>query len=329
MKLVVAPNPFKGSLSAPAAASAIGRGLRACLPGAEIVEIPLADGGEGTLEALVAALGGERVELEVEGPAGAPVRAAFGLAEEGRTAVVELASSSGLTLVPEAARDPRTASTFGFGQVLEAALKAGATRIVAGVGGSATNDGGAGMAQALGFRLLDGAGRELPRGGAALARLARVDASRLDPGWGNVRFQVATDVDSPLVGPEGASLVYGPQKGATPETARELDAALARLAEIVRRDLGSDLALASGACAAGGTAFGLASFLGAEMVPGAALVAEAAGLDAALQGADLLFTGEGTVDGQTLRGKGPMEAARRARAAGVPAVIMAGRLGPG
>ena len=329
MKVVAAPNPFKGSLSAPEAAAAIARGVRASLPEAEVLEVPVADGGEGTVEALVAAHRGELREVEVEGPLGEPVRAAFGLIEGGRTAVVELAAASGLTLVPEERRDPRLTSTFGFGQLLEAARAAGVSRIIAGVGGSATNDGGAGMAQALGFRLLDASGRDLERGGAALAELARIEARHVDPGWGNVRVQVATDVDNPLVGPAGASSVYGPQKGATPRAVEELDAALSRLAAVVSRDLGRDAAELPGAGAAGGAGFGLVAFLGAEIVPGAALVVEAAGFDRALVDADVVFTGEGRVDGQTLRGKGPFEVSRRARAAGARAVILAGCLGGG
>jgi glycerate kinase len=325
LRFVAAPNPYKGSLGAPAAAAAIACGVRDAIPEAEVVQVPVADGGEGTVEALVAARGGELVTVPVRGPLGDPVDATFGLIEGGRTAVVELAASSGLPLVPLERRDPRVTSTYGFGQVLEAARRRGARRIIAGVGGSATNDACAGLAQALGFHLLDAGGRELPPGGLALARLDRIDASDVDPAWREVEVEVAVDVTNPLTGPEGASAVYGPQKGATPEMVRELDAALSRFAEVIGRDV-ADL---PGAGAAGGAGAGLVHFLGARLRRGAPLVVEAAGLDAALAGARAVFTGEGRVDLQSAYGKGPVEVARRARAAGVEAVLIAGSRGPG
>lgn len=325
MRFVAAPNPFKGSLGAPAAAAAIALGIRDAFPDAEVLEVPVADGGEGTVEALVAARGGDLVRERVRGPLGDPVDACFGLIDAGRTAVVELAAASGLPLLTPERRDPRLASTFGFGQLLDAARRRGARRIIAGIGGSATNDGGAGMAQALGFRLLDSAGRDLPPGGAALARLHRIDGSAVDPGWRQVDVQVAVDVTNRLTGPEGASAIYGPQKGATPEMVRELDAALSRFAEVVGRDV-ADL---PGAGAAGGAGAGLVHFLGARLTRGAPLVVEAAGLDAALAGAAAVFTGEGRVDAQSAYGKGPVEVARRARLAGVRVVLIAGSRGPG
>src|ERR1700694_1637078 len=276
MKVVIAPNAFKGTLTAPQAASAIARGVREVFPEAEIVEIPVADGGDGTMEARVPASRGEYRRARVEGPLADPVEARFGLIDSGSTAVVELATASGLILIPPALRDPRRASTYGlgqllqaplaprpavaelappsglilipperrdprrastygFGQLLQAALDAGPSRVIAGIGGSATNDGGAGMAQALGYRLLDAAGRELERGGGALARLERIDTYSVDRRWRGVRVKVACDVTNPLTGPEGASAVYGPQKGADPEAVRELDGALARLAAVVER----------------------------------------------------------------------------------------------
>jgi glycerate kinase len=329
VKVVAAPNPYKGSLSAPEAAAAIARGVRAAWSDAEVLEVPVADGGEGTVDALVAAHRGERVTATVEGPLGEPVGASYGLVDEGRTAVVELASASGLTLVSPGRLDPRRASTFGFGQLLEAARKRGAHRIIAGIGGSATNDGGAGMAQALGYRLLDRDGRELPRGGGALGRLTRIEASGVDPAWRDVEVRVASDVRNPLHGPEGATAVYGPQKGVTPDLFDELDRGLARLAEVIARDLGAQVAQIPGAGAAGGTGAGLVAFLEARLEPGAPLVVEAAGLDSALQGSHLVFSGEGRVDAQTLFGKGPIEVAHRARRAGVPAVLLAGQLGEG
>lgn len=324
-RVVVAPNPFKGSLGAPAAAQAMAAGVRDVLPEAEVLEVPVADGGEGTVEALVAALHGELREVEVEGPLGEPVVATYGAADGGRLAIVELAASSGLPLIHDGRLDPRRASTYGFGQVLEAARRAGARRIVAGIGGSATNDAGAGMAQALGYRLLDAQGRDLPRGGAALARLDRIDASGVDPGWRSVAVEVAVDVTNPLTGPEGATAVYGPQKGAAGQALAELEQALRHFATF----LPEQLAETPGAGAAGGSGAGLLHFLHARLTRGAPLVVDAAALPAALSGADLVLTGEGRVDGQTVFGKGPIEVAHRAAEAGVPVAILAGRLGPG
>lgn len=298
-------------------------------PDAEVVEIPVADGGEGTVEALVSAHAGTYGWVNVEGPLGDPVLASYGLIEGGTTAVVELASSSGFVLVTPAERDARKTSTFGFGQLLDAARKAGAGTIIAGIGGSATNDGGAGMAQALGYKLLDRDGTDLPRGGAALLRLERIDGSRLDPGWRSVKVMVACDVTNPLTGPEGASHVYGPQKGADPITVTLLDKALGHLADVIKRDLGKEVADIPGAGAAGGTGAGLMAFLDAKLVPGAPLVIEASGFDRALKGAQLVITGEGRVDGQTAYGKAPGEIARRAHAAGIPALLIAGAKGPG
>jgi glycerate kinase len=295
-----------------------------------VLEVPVADGGEGTVEALVAAAHGRFGRATVAGPLGRPVEAPFGLIDSDRTGVVELAAASGLTLLPKELRDPRVTSTYGFGQLLEATRRSGVIRIIAGIGGSATNDAGAGMGQALGFRLLDGAGHDLPPGGAALARLAAIDASAVDPAWKRVSIEVAVDVSNPLCGPEGATRVYGPQKGATSEAVlAELDAALANFAAVVARDLGVEVAELPGAGAAGGAGAGLVAFLGARLTPGAPLVVEAAGLDGALAGAEAVFTGEGRVDRQTGYGKGPAEVIRRAQLAGVSAVLIAGSLGDG
>jgi glycerate kinase len=295
-----------------------------------VLEVPVADGGEGTVEALVAAARGVFGTATVSDPFGRSVEASFGLIDGGRTGVVELAAASGLTLVPKDFRDPRVTSTYGFGQLLEAVRRSGVIRIIAGVGGSATNDAGAGMGQALGFRLLDASGHDLTPGGEALARLATIDGSGVDPAWKEVSVEVAVDVSNPLCGPVGATRVYGPQKGATSEEVlAELDAALANFAEVVARDLGVEVADLPGAGAAGGAGAGLVAFLGARLTPGAPLVVDAAGLDGALAGATAVFTGEGRVDSQTAYGKGPAEVIRRAKRAGVKAVLIAGSLGQG
>lgn len=298
--------------------------MRRALPDAQIVEAPVADGGDGTVEALVTAGRGIYRWANVEGPLGDPVVAEYGLIDGGRTAVVELASASGYELITASRRDPRSTSTYGFGQLLDAAREPGVQRIIAGIGGSATNDAGAGMLQALGVRLMDAGGIDIERGGEALLHLERIDVSGLNPAWGSVSIRVASDVTNPLTGPQGASHVYGPQKGADPATVELLDQALAHFARVVERDLGKSVANLPGAGAAGGTGAALMAFLDAELVPGAALVVDASGLPAALDGADLVITGEGRVDGQTLYGKAPGEVAKRAQAAGVPVIFLAG-----
>jgi glycerate 2-kinase len=329
MKVVVAPNTFKGSLTASQAAAAMARGVRDVFPDAEVIEVPVADGGDGTVDALVSAHRGTYLTSEVEGPLGDRVKATYGLIEGGRTGVVELASASGLTLIPPERRDPRKASTYGFGQLLAAARDAGAGKIIAGIGGSATNDGGAGMAQALGYRLLDAAGAELPRGGAALVRLQRIDPSGFDQGWRSVNVMVACDVTNPLTGPQGASAVYGPQKGADEAAIRKLDVALANFAAVIERDFGKRVADVPGAGAAGGAGAGLLAFLDAGLVPGAPLVVTASGFDEKVQGADLVITGEGRVDSQTAYGKAPGEVAKRGKAARIPVLLIAGSKAPG
>jgi glycerate 2-kinase len=327
-KVVVAPNAFKGTMSASQAASAIAHGVREVFPDADVVEVPVADGGDGTVEALVAANHGRLRKVKVEGPLGDPVDAGYGqFGDSG--AVIELAAASGLTLISPESRDPRKTSTYGFGQLLLAARQPGVVHFLVGIGGSATNDGGAGMAQALGYRLLDAHGDALPRGGAALARLEHIDAGGHEPWAPPISIRVACDVTNPLTGPEGASAVYGPQKGADPDAVRELDAALSRLADVIERDLGKDVRNIPGAGAAGGAGAGLVAFLGAQLVPGAPLVVDASGFNAKLEGADLVITGEGRADEQTAYGKAPGEVARRAKAAGVPVLLIAGSKGPG
>jgi glycerate kinase len=326
MKIVVAPQEFKGSLSAVQAAQAMAEGLGRALPDATLELVPMADGGPGTVEAVVAAAkNGRRMTAAAHDALGRPLQAAWGIIDDG-TAVIEMAAASGLTLLAEDERDARIASTYGTGELVRAVLDAGCARIIVGIGGSSTNDGGAGMAQALGARLLDDAGQDLPPGGAALARLDRIDLSGLDPRLGQCRVLAATDVFNGLCGPEGASLLYGPQKGATPEVAQELDAALRRYAQVIERDLGMSVLDLPGAGAAGGLGAGLAAFLGAELVLGSQLVAEAVGLKQKLEGADLALTGEGRLDAQTSFGKAPWEVARLAKDCGLPVIAIAGSL---
>ncbi|WP_158893228.1 MULTISPECIES: glycerate kinase [unclassified Pseudomonas] len=329
MKIVVAPDSFKESLSAAGVARALARGLRQALPDAEILECPLGDGGEGTLDAVLAATGGEVREAQVTGPLGEPVTARWGWLAEQRTAFVEMASASGLELVPRSRRDVLVATSRGTGELLHAALDAGAERLVLAIGGSATNDGGAGLLQALGVRLLDRQGQTLGPGRAALAMLASLDVTALHPRLAEVEVVIAADVDNPLCGPQGASQIFGPQKGASPEQVRQLDAALAHFATVTAATLGRDVREQPGAGAAGGVGFAALAFLQATFRPGIEVVAELVGLDDALIDADLAVTGEGRLDGQTLRGKTPAGVLRLAQRHGVPVVAVAGSLGEG
>jgi glycerate kinase len=325
MRIVIAPNAFKGSLSALEAAAAIGEGIRIAVPAADLVLVPIADGGDGTVDALVVATRGERRTRRVRGPLGDPVDAEYGLIDGARTAVIEMAKAAGLALVPKDKRDPRITTTYGVGELLQHGYDEGARHFIVGIGGSATNDGGAGMAQALGYHLLDERGLELPPGGLALPRLARIHVGGVHANWKEVQVEVACDVTNPLTGPRGASAVYGPQKGATPAMVAELDAALHHFAEIIRRDLGVDVEPLPGAGAAGGLGAGLVAFLGARLGPGAEMVMEALHLDERLTGAQLVITGEGRIDSQTARfGKGPAAVARHAKNAGIPVVAIGG-----
>nr|WP_288499414.1 glycerate kinase [uncultured Pseudomonas sp.] len=328
MKIVIAPDSFKESLSAPDVAQAIARGWLAVYPDAEIVLCPMADGGEGTVDAVLAAAGGERREQVVQGPLATSVTAHWGWLGDG-TAVIEMAAASGLHHVPSGQRDPRVTSSYGTGELIIAALDAGAKRIILGLGGSATNDGGSGLLRALGVRFLDAGGNELRPGGAALAALQRVDLSALDTRLHDVQVEVAADVDNPLCGAKGASAVFGPQKGASAQQVEELDAALARLAEVVGEALGEDFSTFPGVGAAGGLGFAAKAFLGARFRPGIELVAELSGLAEAVRGADLVITGEGRLDAQSLHGKTPVGVARVAREQSVPVIALAGSLGEG
>lgn len=328
IRIVIAPQEFKGTLTAEEAAQAMAEGVRRAAPDAAIEEIPLADGGPGTVRAILTASGGERRTARVQGPMDEPVEAAWGLLANG-TAVIEMAAAAGLVMVPPDRRDPRRATTFGVGELILAALDAGCARIIIGMGGSATNDGGAGMAQALGVRLLDAGGSELGRGGAALAGLARIDTSGIDRRLRGVAVVAATDVQNPLCGPTGASAVYGPQKGAEPQAVDELDRALRNYAAVIRRDVGVDVESLPGAGAAGGLGAGLAAFLGAEIRSGIEIIADVVRLRERLAGADAMLTGEGRLDGQTGFGKTVAGALATADEAGVPVIVVPGSLGPG
>ena len=329
MKIVIAPQGFKATISGLEAARAIARGVSSVLPDAETVLAPVADGGDGTMNALVDGTGGQVFTSTVTGSLGHPIEAQWGVMGDGRTAVIEMALASGLALVPQRRRNPRVTTTAGTGEILREALERGYERIIVGLGGSATNDGGSGLATALGARLLDSAGIPLPAGGSALARLDRIEAGGLHSRLREVTIIAATDVTNPLCGPDGASAVFGPQKGASPEMVQELDAALANYARVVARDLGQDVSEEPGAGAAGGLGAGLMAFAGATLQSGIDMVCEVLGFDALLDGADLVITGEGRADHSTIFNKAPVGVARHARAHGVPTVLLAGGLGPG
>ncbi|MGC1333306.1 glycerate kinase [Pseudomonas sp.] len=329
MKIVIAPDSFKDSLSAAGVAAAIAEGLALALPDAQLVQCPMADGGEGTMEAILAACDGELRSLTVEGPLGAPVQARWGWLADSATAIIEMAEASGLQLVPVQQRDACTSSTYGTGELIRAALDAGALRVILAIGGSATNDAGTGMLRALGVELFGADEQPLAKGGLALAQLARVVLDGLDPRLAGVRFEVAADVDNPLCGPHGASHVFGPQKGASPAQVLQLDAALDHFADRSAEALGHDLRESPGAGAAGGMGFAAKAFLGATFRPGVQVVAELTGLEQALHGANLVITGEGRFDAQTLRGKTPFGVARAAAAQNVPVLVIAGTLGDG
>lgn len=329
MKIVIAPDSFKDSLSAQGVADAIAHGLAQVWPDAQLVKCPMADGGEGTVESILAACEGELRRTNVRGPLGITVDAAWGWLPHSHTAIIEMAEASGLQLVPVGQRDACISSTFGTGELIRAALDAGAQRVILAIGGSATNDGGAGAMQALGVKLLDAQGQTLAPGGLALAQLARIDLHDIDPRLADVRFDIAADVDNPLCGPHGASAIFGPQKGASPEQVEQLDRALGHFAEHCAQVLKKDVRDEPGSGAAGGLGFGAKAFLGAQFKAGVEVVAELVGLAEAVKNADLVITGEGRFDAQTLRGKTPFGVARIAQRHGVPVIVIAGTLGEG
>ncbi|WZO96862.1 glycerate kinase [Isosphaeraceae bacterium EP7] len=328
MNVLIAPDKFKGCLSAAEVARAIARGVRNAAPDAVIDCIALADGGEGIVDALVESSAGTLHTANVSGPLGQSVEATYGLLGDGTTAVLEMAAASGLVLVPHDLRDPLRATTRGTGELLLHAVRGGARRVILGIGGSATNDGGAGLAQALGFRLLDVRGAELGPGGGPLSDLDRIVPPDHPP-LGDAEILVACDVTNPLCGPQGASAIYGPQKGATPAMVAQLDASLEHFAAIIRRDLGVDIRDLPGAGAAGGLGAGLVAFAGGSLSPGIEIVLKTLGVSAKMERADLCLTGEGSVDHSSAYGKTVAGVGALAASLGVPAIALAGTIGPG
>lgn len=331
MKVVIAPDSFKGSLSAQQAAKAIRQGVLRAQPNAECIMVPMADGGEGTVRSLVDATGGRMVTAHVTGPLGKGVEASYGLLGDGRTGVIEMAAASGIQFVDARTKNPLITTTYGTGELILDALDHGVNALIIGLGGSATNDGGAGMAQALGVRLLDKKGNPLPFGGAALADLMTVDCSQLDPRLSDVTINLASDVTNPLTGEHGASHVFGPQKGATPEMVERLDASLAHYARIIREQTGRNIEQVPGAGAAGGLGAGFLAFTNATMRSGVDLVVEATGLKAKATGAQYCITGEGGIDFQTRYGKTPVGTARAVKEAAPECTViaLAGNVGSG
>ncbi|MDR3410444.1 MAG: glycerate kinase [Formivibrio sp.] len=326
MKIIIAPDSYKESLSAEAVANQIEAGFVEIFPDAEYIKLPMADGGEGTVAALVAATHGCLVKKVVTGPLGHPVEAFYGLTGDGQTAVIEMAAASGLELVPFNQRNPLITTTFGTGELIRDALDAGVRHIILGIGGSATNDGGSGMAQALGACLQDKNKQEIGFGGGALDQLDKIDISNLDARLGQCKIEVACDVTNPLIGPKGASAIFGPQKGATPELVALLDANLAHYCNLITRDIGIDICYTPGAGAGGGMGAAALAFLKADLRPGIEIVVKAAGLEKAMQGADLVITGEGRIDSQTIHGKTPIGVAKAAKRFGIPVIGIAGGL---
>lgn len=326
MKIVIAPDSFKESLSALQAAGAIEKGFQDTFPEAEYLKIPMADGGEGTVQSLVDATGGTIIEKQVTGPLGEPVNAFFGVLGGGKTAVIEMAAASGLHLVPNEKRNPLLTTTRGTGELIRSALDQGVEHIIIGIGGSATNDGGAGMIQALGGRLLDQSGQEIAPGGGHLSELAVIDLSLLDSRLKKVKIDVACDVDNPLTGPKGASAVFGPQKGATAEMVQQLDKNLSHYADVMEQTVGKSIRHVPGSGAAGGLGAGLLAFLDAELKRGVEIVLEAVRFQERVKGASLVITGEGRIDSQTIYGKTPIGVAKAAKQYGIPVIGIAGSL---
>jgi len=326
MKIVIAPDSFKESLSALEVAKAIESGFREIFPQADYFKLPVADGGEGTVEAMVAATRGKVVKCKVTGPLGEPLDAFFGLSGDEKIAFIEMAAASGLESVPQAKRNPLETTSYGTGELIKGALDSGVEHIIIGIGGSATNDGGAGMMQALGARLLNSQGEDIGYGGGELAHLAKIDISGLDKRIAACRVEVACDVTNPLTGKNGATAIFGPQKGATPDMIPKLDGYLKHYADIIRRDLGIDVDNVPGAGAAGGMGAALHGFCHAELRQGIEIVTEALGLDALVRDATLVITGEGRIDSQSINGKVPIGVARVAKRYNKPVIAIGGSL---
>lgn len=326
---VLAPDSFKGSLTAKEVCSAMESGIKKALPSAECISVPMADGGEGTVQSLIDATGGRIYELEVVGPLGDPVKSFYGIMGDEKTAVIEMASASGLHFVDEVTKNPLITTTYGTGQLVKACLDKGVEKIILGIGGSATNDGGAGFAQALGVSLKDKKGHELSFGGAALSQLHTIDVSGLDARLKDIRIEIASDVSNPLCGEKGASYVFGPQKGATPEIVRILDDALQHYSAIIKEQLGKDVAQTPGAGAAGGLGAGLLIFTNAQMRRGVDIIIEYTNLHEIIKKADYVFTGEGGIDFQTEFGKTPYGVAQVAKSENKKIIAIAGYLGKG
>ncbi|MFB4213331.1 glycerate kinase [Shouchella sp. JSM 1781072] len=329
MKLVIAPDSFKGSLSAVEVAAVMERAISKALPGAETVLVPAADGGEGTMDSLVAATGGKKVAVMVKGPTCQPVKAEYGVLGDNETCVIEMASASGLVLISSDERNPMVTTTYGTGELIKAALDAGYQSFILAVGGSATNDGGAGMLQALGMKLLDRDGKAVGFGGEELGRIASIDDSLFDKRIAQSTFMIASDVQNPFVGPTGASAVFGPQKGATPEMVATLDLALTKWADLIEQKTAIRLHDRAGAGAAGGIGGAFQAFFPSSMKRGIDLVIDYTGLEQKLEGADLVLTGEGQIDYQTASGKTPMGVAEAAKKKGIPVIAIAGSVGQG
>lgn len=328
-KYVLAPDSFKESMTAKEVCDAMEQGIRKVEPEAEIIKIPMADGGEGTVDSLVDATKGQKITVKVTGPLGNKINAYYGLLGDGKTAVIEMAKASGLEIVPIEQRNPLKTTTFGTGELIKNALDHGVEKIIVGLGGSSTNDGGSGMAQALGARLLDENGHEIKFGGGNLDKLVRIDTTNLDPRLKRIKIILASDVTNPLVGKEGASVVFGPQKGATPEMVKKLDINLRHYAAIIKEDLDKEIADKKGAGAAGGLGAGLMAFTNYEMHQGIKIAIEVTKLEEKIKDADYVFTGEGGTDFQTKFGKTPYGVAKLGKKYHKPVISLAGYLGEG
>ncbi|SHH90653.1 glycerate kinase family protein [Desulfosporosinus lacus] len=324
MRIVIAPDSFKGCLNALGVAQAMRKGVQRVYPESIVEMIPMADGGEGTVEAMLSSVPGVEVKVNTTDPLGRPIEATYGLIDNGLTAIIEMAAASGLTLLSNEEKRPRITSTYGTGLLIQDALERGVNKILLGIGGSATNDGGAGLAVALGVKLLDSQGKQLPPGGAALASLSSIDMSEINPQLSKVKIEVACDVQNPLCGPEGASAVYGPQKGASPEDVKVLDAALNTLGERLSAVTGTKLLELAGGGAAGGLGAGAVGFLGAQLRAGSQIILEVSNADEKIKCADLVLTGEGRTDFQTAYGKVPVGVAALAKKHNVPVLVISG-----